>query len=84
MRQGYNKGTMTDRAEYDSRTTKAGKHDCCIIYSCIDCTYGSLFDYYYNLNDDMLMKDIVSGLYTGNVTNSVTSFNFFNQSNFRI
>jgi len=26
---------------------------------------GVAFDYYYNLNDDMLMKDIVSGMYTG-------------------
>ncbi|MDD2969701.1 MAG: hypothetical protein PHT21_09080 [Lachnospiraceae bacterium] len=26
---------------------------------------GILFDYYYNLNDDMLMKDLTSGLYTG-------------------
>lgn len=29
------------------------------------CIIGILFDYYYNLNDDMLMKDLVSGLYTG-------------------
>lgn len=26
---------------------------------------GVFFDYYYNLNDDMLMKDIISGLYSG-------------------
>lgn len=26
---------------------------------------GSLFDYYYDLNDDGLMKDILAGVYTG-------------------
>ena len=26
---------------------------------------GLRFDYYYDLNDDVLMKDILSGVYTG-------------------
>ena len=26
---------------------------------------GIAFDYYYHLNDDMLMKDLTSGMYTG-------------------
>ena len=36
-----------------------------IFVAVIMCVVAVGFDYYYDLNDDVLMKDILSGIYTG-------------------
>lgn len=35
------------------------------LVGCLFCLAGLFFDFYYDLNDDVLIKDIVSGVYTG-------------------
>ncbi len=65
MRQGYNKGTMTDRTGMIQEQQKQANLIAVLFTFALIVLTGIFFDFYYNLNDDMLMKDIVSGLYTG-------------------
>ncbi|MGN1204703.1 MAG: hypothetical protein ACI4SA_06555 [Lachnospiraceae bacterium] len=52
----------------DFKTILKNKKNCiwAFLFSSLFCVVtATFFDYYYDLNDDMLMKDIVAGIYTG-------------------
>lgn len=50
----------------DSRTGRKAGRVCLIIFTLLFVAFPAIvFDFYYDLNDDTLIKDIVSGAYTG-------------------